>query len=477
MSEPAPSPARKICFDVTDIVSYATGNLRVSGIQRVQLNLISGIARNNPGANIFCTFFHPTLLKMVSFRPQEVLVDSEFDATSILHRLGLSSHSLIPKQEIRKYLSKFHNKSLRALKKLEIYFYAVFFRSRLQKLGFKKAENRRQVAAAQIEETHLAGEDSYVILGSNWAFKEVIHFCKQHSARGGDVVQMVYDLIPYVRPEYCTPGLQKHFKDWLTDLSSYVNRYICISEFTTRDLRNFLGPKAENKSIKVITLAHEFDGYARYSQPVTPSSEINDLLHQPFVLCVGTLEVRKNGVALLQAWLRLIEKLGQKTPTLIFVGKPGWRNQEFNKTLHSNQLAHFVKIIHLPSDSDLASLYQNCLFTIYPSLYEGWGLPVGEAAWFGKACITSNATSLPEVCGDLAIYVDPTNIDDIAEKAEKHILNPGLITAKENAIKESKLRTWLDVSNDIYEFIESQAATNNSPVDHPVRMQNFTNHE
>lgn len=472
MSEPAPPPARKICFDVTDIVSYAAGNLRVSGIQRVQLNLISSIAKNNPGANIFCTFFHPTLLKMVSFRPQEVLVDSEFDATLILHRLGLNnSHRLIPKQELRKYLSKFPNKSLRALKKLEIYFYAAFFRNRLQKLGFKKAENRHQVTAAQIEDTHLAGEDSYVILGSNWAFKEVINFCKQHSARGGDVVQMVYDLIPYVRPEYCTPGLQAYFKNWLTDLSSYVNRYICISEFTARDLRNFLGSEAENKSIQIITLAHEFDGYVRHSQPITPSSEIRDLLRKPFVLCVGTIEVRKNGVALLQAWSRLIDKLGSKTPTLVFVGKPGWRNQEFNKTLRSNQLPHFVEIIHLPSDSDLASLYQNCLFTIYPSLYEGWGLPVGEAAWFGKACITSNATSLPEVCGDLAIYVDPTNIDDIAEKTAEHILHPDLITAKENVIKKSKLRTWLDVSNDIYAFIDAQAIAHNAPVDHPARMQ------
>ena len=59
-----------------------------------------------------------------------------------------------------------------------------------------------------------------------------------------------------------------------------------------------------------------------------------------------------------------------------------------------------MRIVDSPSDRELAYLYQRCLFAAYPSLYEGWGLPVGEAAWFGKYVISSNATSLPEVCGD-----------------------------------------------------------------------------
>ena len=70
-----------------------------------------------------------------------------------------------------------------------------------------------------------------------------------------------------------------------------------------------------------------------------------------------------------------------------------------------------VTVIPQATDADLAVLYQNCLFFVYPSLVEGWGLPVGEAAWFGKYSVVSSSSSLPEVCGDLVDYVAPENID------------------------------------------------------------------
>ena len=94
----------------------------------------------------------------------------------------------------------------------------------------------------------------------------------------------------------------------------------------------------------------------------------------PFVLCVGTLEVRKNGAALLQAWRQLAPRLGDRLPRLVFAGRQGWRIQEFKTALAKHpELARRVRIVDSPSDRELAYLYQHCLFAAYPSLYEGWG--------------------------------------------------------------------------------------------------------
>lgn len=123
---------------------------------------------------------------------------------------------------------------------------------------------------------------------------------------------------------------------------------------------------------------------------------------RPFLLCVGTLEVRKNGIALLKAWQRLRASLGDATPHLVFSGRRGWKIDPFFSLLNSDPwLRSQVSLIADASDADIAFLHERSLCSIYPSLYEGWGLPVGEAAWFGRTCITSRESSLPEVCGRL----------------------------------------------------------------------------
>lgn len=268
------------------------------------------------------------------------------------------------------------------------------------------------------------------------------------------MVQMVYDLIPHVRPEYCSNWLRSDFKSWLQDVAGYVDRYICISEYTAKDFREFLSAKVSTKSIKVVPLAHEFDGFARNSSDALIDPSIEHVVRTPFILCVGTVEVRKNGVALLRVWSRLIEKLGSKMPRLIFAGKRGWLIQEFEVVLKSSpRLSQYVEIVESPSDEGLAALYQHALFTVYPSLYEGWGLPVGEAAWFGKTCLTSNTTSLPEVCGSLVEYCDPDDIDDMTNKIEYLILSPNKVKAKEAVIRSANLRTWSDVGGEIFDLL------------------------
>jgi glycosyltransferase involved in cell wall biosynthesis len=165
---------------------------------------------------------------------------------------------------------------------------------------------------------------------------------------------------------------------------------------------------------------------------------------------VGTIEIRKNGANLLRAWQKVLAELNNP-PSLVFAGKFGWKTEEFKSVLASDtNLAKHVIVVNNPTDQDLAYLYQNCRFNVYPSLYEGWGLPVGEAAWFGKLSLTSNATSLPEVCGDLVDYVDPHDVNGIARKLNELINSPRYVHDREKVIREAPLRTWQSVADDFY---------------------------
>ncbi|HEY6356369.1 MAG TPA: glycosyltransferase, partial [Burkholderiaceae bacterium] len=157
-------------------------------------------------------------------------------------------------------------------------------------------------------------------------------------------------------------------------------------------------------------------------------------------------------------------RLGDRLPRLVFAGRQGWLIHEFKTTLANDpELARHVRIVDSPSDRELAYLYQHCLFTAYPSLYEGWGLPVGEAAWFGKYVICSNATSLPEVCGGLIDYFDSGDLTALCANLERAISDPEYVHRKAQAIARSPMRLWSDVADEMHRFIISREGSPSTP--------------
>jgi hypothetical protein len=113
----------------------------------------------------------------------------------------------------------------------------------------------------------------------------------------------------------------------------------------------------------------------------------------------------------------------------------GWRVEEFDAIQAADPA--LAQVIEAPSDAELAALYLGCLFTVYPSYYEGWGLPVGESVWFGKYCVAANSSALPEVCGDLIDYADPHDPADLAKKLRRALTEPGYVRSKELAIRHT----------------------------------------
>jgi glycosyltransferase involved in cell wall biosynthesis len=306
----------------------------------------------------------------------------------------------------------------------------------------------------------LPPEDSYVFLGSNWSYDVVLDLGKRHLQCGGDVVQMIYDLVPYKTPQFSTDEVINTFNGFLSITPTYASRFMCISDCTKRDFEEFLSSKSIHKDVHTVPLAHEFDGFARNASGVVPSNLIKAKISgQPYALCVGTVEIRKNGIALLHIWEQLLRKYGAtKVPKLIFAGKIGWKVAEFMRKLESvDAFKHHVLIMNSPSDEDLAFLYQNCEFNLYPSHYEGWGLPIGEAAWLGKYTIASDSSSMPEVCGDLIDHASPDDLPAMAALIERAILDKDYVRGKEQQIRRATLRSWDDVADNVFSYVSSLA--------------------
>jgi glycosyltransferase involved in cell wall biosynthesis len=446
-----------IYFDVTDIVLYARRNSTVVGIPRVELNIISLLATKHGGAVVRCVFFDQKRQTMIEFDPSQRESGYEFDGESLLIDLGLAKASRIFPSEVqvKSFLKRYsNNKPLRSLKKVEIYLCSIFARSRLAKLGVKlrgaELGNRKAIPTSAI--ASMPPDSSYVCLGAVWFLPEVWQFAREHKQRGGKVVQMVYDLIPISHPHYYTPKEPPAFTAWLNSALEYATHIACISKWTERDLVKYAGDRNQHPVTKVVPLAHEFNGFDRASK-VKPTPLVDNLKGKKYVLCVGTIEFRKNGIALLKIWERLIPQLGDRMPLLVFAGKYGKGGAEFQEVVSGSAiLQRFVRVVHAPSDLELAWLYQNCFFSTYPSVFEGWGLPVGEAAWFGKYCVASSATSIPEVCGDLLEYVDPTDEASIEAGIVKAITDATYLAQREQQISDAKLKTWADVADDIFEF-------------------------
>jgi hypothetical protein len=165
---------------------------------------------------------------------------------------------------------------------------------------------------------------------------------------------------------------------------------------------------------------------------------------------VSTIEARKNHSYLVAAWKHFWDE-GLDPPDLVFVGRVGWRVSSLMEQL---QTARYydgkVSIVHDLSDIELRTLYSACEFTLFPSFVEGWGLPVGESLMFGKPCVASSTSSIPEVGGDFVDYVDPLNLRDGVEVLRKMAFDDEYRESRAQNIRDNFTpRTWREVAADL----------------------------
>lgn len=255
-------------------------------------------------------------------------------------------------------------------------------------------------------------------------------------------VLVIHDLIPLRFPEFFdnSERIYQYFNDTMRKAAETADHLIAVSETTRNDIIYYYNIKPEK-----ITVVPEA-GFTKNSGP-DELAAIDEVkmkygVIKPYVLSVCTLEPRKNLSRVLKAYEILRDKLDMDI-SLVLVGNLGWKITTFLEELENHRYRKDIILTGFIPDADLVALYKNTEVFVYPSLYEGFGLPVLEAMSMGAPVVTSACSSLPEVGGEAAIYCDPYLEEAIADSIEKVITNQVL---KDNLIKKgyerAQLFTW-----------------------------------
>lgn len=400
----------QIVFDVSDLVGFFNVARLPTGIQRVQIEVISNLlAREGGGSNVaVCTFS----------KNRDLWSEVPADIFLRLCQLSLESGDVADETWSNAV------KSLRAITELS-------------------PEFQFQEGACLVN------------LGTSWWLQNYfLHVRRAKELYGVRYVPFVHDMIPIMTPEHCVKELTQDFISWALGVFSHADHFLTNSEASKRDLVTVaeqLGHTIDPLNIHVVRLNADFRK-PTISVPTAQTLSRYGLVEQQYVLFVSTVESRKNHLSAFKAWQDLIRRRGAADVLkLICVGNRGWLNDAvFSKLEADKDLQSKVMIVSGVSDPDLANLYKASAFTLYPSTYEGWGLPVTESFCYGKAALLSDSSSLPEAGGDFADYFRVGDQAEFLQKLERLMFDlPYRREREQNILSNFQPRPWRELGEDI----------------------------
>lgn len=296
--------------------------------------------------------------------------------------------------------------------------------------------------------------DLYVVLGAFWLGPRYVRGLREVKAAGARIGLFVHDLIPLTHPQFVADVTREAVTDQLADVLLLCDFVLASCDHVAREvavvLENELGRLLP---IGVMPLAH----VPGFEQDDEAANGGGGALRPPpeYVLTVGTIEGRKNHAFLIEAWERLSESLHDALPPLVIVGKWGWRVEHVKERLErSGYLGGRVIVYDKVSDADLTRLYDNCLFTVFPSFAEGWGLPVGESLAHGRPCVASNTTSIPAVGGAFCRYFNPNDVGAGVALIQTLLQDRAELARWTKEVRETfRPRLWRDVAERFFDLL------------------------
>ena len=256
----------------------------------------------------------------------------------------------------------------------------------------------------------------------------------------GSLVVTIYDVSFLLQPQFHTEANRLHCLQGTLNAALYADRIITISVQTKNDLMAYFSIPEER--IRVIHPAHRKIYHPERDTEVIRGALERLGIYHNFILCVGSLEPRKNLKRLLHAYATYVKRHTAEE-LLVIAGGTGWLSDNLAELVAELGIAGRVKFLGYAQEADLRVLYSAARLFVYPSLYEGFGLPPLEAMACGAPVITSNTSALPEVVGDAAIFIDPHSSADLS-KAMRAVLTDGEMRTKmrRQSLERAKLFSW-----------------------------------
>ncbi len=231
----------------------------------------------------------------------------------------------------------------------------------------------------------------------------------------------IHDMIPIIYPNFATPKVYRRFVKTIESIDKEKDWIICNSEHTKIDVCNYLDINPQRVFVTYFAAADHFHSITNL-ELISQTLANYRIPNTPYILSLCTLEPRKNLSFLIHCFSEIINSNLNLDINLVLVGVSGWKNSDIFKSASENpKLKSRIIFTGYVPDEDLSAIYSGATVFVYPSLYEGFGLPPLEAMQCGTPVITSNISSLPEVVGNAGIIIDPTQEDDLCDALLKVI--------------------------------------------------------
>jgi glycosyltransferase involved in cell wall biosynthesis len=471
--------ANRIWIDVEDLFRYSKLGYRPSGIQRLEFELCRALYMLPQSKGRVFFVRHDVAQKELVAIPWEAvetaytLMTSRSSAELKTTSLAVRARSAL--ERVTRALSPGLHKAV--LLRIEVLVgFSRSMRARADHVArpLKRRWRSRNGRVARCHEltdyfaTTAKPEDVLAVFGAGWVVSDFAA-CIERATRekGLRLALLIYDIIPLRRPEWFEERLANAFRIWFRRMLPLADMILTISAATARDVTSYA--QSAELALRAVPTPIPIGTGFKKNEAGGPQAgrELSSRLPlaDSYALVVSTIEVRKNHLLLFRVWRHLLDDMpAESVPTLVFAGQVGWLVADLMEQLHTSRFLN-GKIIHIdsPTDEELEALYDGCLFTLFPSLYEGWGLPVTESYAFGRPCIISNTSSLPEAGGSLARYIDSESTTDAYRVIRETIEDrAGLRAWRDRVRREFKPVEWSQSARAVLKVLDTTENASNA---------------
>ncbi len=307
--------------------------------------------------------------------------------------------------------------------------------------GYVETRYRERLASSRVPASIQPG-DVLVIPWGEWWDQAFTDYVVAQESIGVHVVQIIHDIATTTQSQF--------FEQLAVSPTTYnaavlpgASLVLAVSRNTKRELERWL--KASQLRVPKIEVIRNGDDIAvpKLERPKDEQFTAAKLSGKDYLLTVGTIEAKKNHALLYYVYKLALER-GIKLPKAVIVGRRGWGTDDIYEIMtHDPAVKDQFVFLHNASDTELAWLYDHCLFTLQPSFHEGWGIPIAQSVARGVPCLCSNTSSMVEIAEGVVGHFSPFSTDECLAAVERW-LRPKVLAAARERTKSYQPTTWHD---------------------------------